>query len=77
MILYRYLEKKLEHKYTIVQIISTLKEMDFIKHEGKGYQTIYTRTELTDALHEAFGFCTSKEIIPIKKMKNICAQTKK
>lgn len=77
LIVYRYLEKKLEHKYTIVQIISTLKEMDFIKHEGKGYQTIYTRTELTDALHEAFGFCTSKEIIPIKKMKNICAQTKK
>ena len=76
LIVYRYLEKKLDHKYTIDQIISTLKEMDFIKHEGKGYQTIYTRNEITDALHNAFGFCTSKEIIPIKKMKNICAQTK-
>ena len=52
-------------------------EMDFIKYEGKGYQPVYTRTELTDALHQAFGFCTSKEIVPIKKMKNICSQTKK
>lgn len=76
LVVYRHLERKLEYRYTIDQIISTLKEMDFIKHEGKGYQTIYTRTELTDSLHEKFGFCTSKEIIPIRKMKNICAQTK-
>ena len=47
------------------------------KYEGKGYQPVYTRTELTDALHNAFGFCTSKEIIPISKMRNICSQTKK
>lgn len=77
LIVYRYLEKKLGGKYTISQIISTLQEMDFIKYEGKGYQPVYTRTPLTDALHEAFGFCTSKQIIPIKKMKNICSQTKK
>lgn len=77
LIVYRYLEKKLGGKYTISQIISTLQEMDFIKYEGKGYQPVYTRTELTDALHDAFGFCTSKQIVPIKKMKNICSQTKK
>lgn len=77
LILYRYLEKKLDNRYTCSQIISTLQEMNFIKYEGKGYQPTYTRTELTDALHEAFGFCTSKEIIPIKKMKNICSETKK
>ena len=50
--------------------------MDFMKYEGKGYQPIYTRTELTDALHDAFGFCTSKQIVPIAKMRNICSQTK-
>lgn len=71
------LEKKLDEKYTIDQIISTLQEMDFMKYEGKGYQPVYTRTKLTDALHEAFDFCTSKQIIPIKKMRNICSQTKK
>lgn len=77
LIVYRYLEKKLDNKYTIAQILPTLQEMDFMKYEGKGYQPVYTRTELTDALHNAFGFCTSKQIIPIAKMKNICSQTKK
>lgn len=77
LILYRYLERKLDGKYTIHQILSTLQEMDFEKYEGKGYHPVYTRTELTDALHDTFGFCTSKEIIPIKKMRNICSQTKK
>ena len=74
LILYRYLEKKLDNRYTVCQIIDTLQEMDFIKYEGKGYQPTYTRTELTDALHEAFGFCTSKEFVPVKK---ICADTKR
>lgn len=77
LIMYRYLEKKLDNRYTCTEIISTLQEMNFIRHDGKGYQPTYTRTELTDALHEAFGFCTSKQIVPIKKMRNICAQTKK
>lgn len=77
LIVYRYLEKKLDDKYTISQIISTLQEMDFKKYEGAGYAPVYTRTELTDALHDVFGFCTSKEIVPIKKMKNICSITKK
>lgn len=77
LIVYRYLEKKLDNKYTIDQILPTLQEMDFMKYEGKGYQPVYTRTGLTDALHDAFGFCTSKQIVPIAKMRNICAQTKK
>lgn len=77
LIVYRYLEKKLGNKYTIDQILPTLQEMDFMKYEGKGYQPVYTRTELTDDLHEAFGFCTSKQIVPIQKMRNICSTTKK
>lgn len=77
LIVYRYLERKLGNKYTISQILPTLQEMDFLRYEGKGYQPVYTRTELTNALHEAFGFCTSKQIIPTKKMRNICSLTKK
>ena len=77
LIVYRYLENKLGNVYTIDQILPVLQEMDFMKYEGKGYQPVYTRTTLTDALHEAFGFCTSKEIIPIAKMRNIISQTKK
>ena len=77
LIVYRYLEKKLGNKYTIDQILPVLREMDFMKYEGKGYQPVYTRTGLTDALHEAFGFCTSKQIVPVAKMRNIISQTKK
>ena len=77
LIVYRYLERKLDNRYTVGQIIDTLQEMNFLKYEGKGYQPTYTRTELTDALHEAFGFCTSREIVPVKKMKKICADTKR
>ena len=76
LIIYKYLEKKLNEKYTINQILSTIQEMDFVKYEGKGYQPVYTRTDVTDSLHEAFGFCTSKQIIPTTKMRNICSQTK-
>lgn len=77
LIVYRYLEKKLDEKYTCCQILDGLKEMNFLRYEGKGYIPTYTPNGLTDALHNAFGFTTSKEIVPIKKMKNICAQTKK
>ena len=71
--------KKRLTKYPVPEqmILPTMEEMEFIRYEGKGYQPIYTRTELTDALHEAFGFCTSKQIIPTKKMRNICSVTKK
>ena len=77
LIVYRYLEKKLDNKYTIDQILPVLQEMDFMKYEGKGYQPVYTRTELTDDLHDAFGFCTSTQIVPVTKMRNIISQTKK
>ena len=77
LIVYRYLEKKLNNKYTIDQILPVLQEMDFMKYEGKGYQPVYTRTELTDDIHESFGFCTSKQIVPVVKMRNIISQTKK
>jgi len=76
LIVYRYLERKLDNQYTIEQILPALQEMDFMKYEGIGYQPVYTRTELTDALHDAFGFCTSKQIVPIAKMKNFCSETK-
>ena len=77
LIVYRYLEKALDEKYTCGQILDCLKEMDFIKFEGKGFVPTYEKTELTDDLHAHFGFETSKEIIPINKMKKICADTKK
>lgn len=69
LIVYQYLEQTLGEKYTIDQLLSTLREMDFMKYERKGYQPVYIRTKPTDALHDAFGFCTSKQIIPVSKTK--------
>jgi transposase len=77
LIVYRYLEKKLDNKFTCDQIITGLKEMNFLKFEGKGYVPTYTRNTLTNKLHQSFGFNTAKEVVPTMKMRNICAQTKK
>ena len=72
---YRYLEKKLEKKYTVGDIIDTLKDMTLTLKDGD-YIPHYTRTDLTDNLHEKFGFRTDYEIISEKNIKKICKQTK-
>lgn len=77
LILYRYLEKELDGKYTCTEIIDTLRGMDMVKLEGQGWIPAYERTELTNALHEKFGFRTDYEITTPVKMRNICADTKK
>lgn len=77
LIVYRYLDMRLNGQYTAAQLISQLREMNMTKLEGYGYIPSYNRNELTDALHKAFGFDTGKELIPIAKMRNICKETKK
>lgn len=76
LLVYRLLEIKLENKYTVEQIIETLRDMNVAKLENYGYHPIYTRTNLTDHLHELFGFRTDTEIIKKSKMRNIIKQTK-
>lgn len=56
LILYRFLEKELDEKYTCPEILDTLRNMDMVKMEGQGWIPAYTRTDLTDMLHEKFGF---------------------
>lgn len=77
LILFRYLEKKLEYKYTCEDILKTLCNMNFFAVHEEGYIPTYTRTDLTDSLHEAFGFRTDFQIISQKQMKNIFRDTKK
>lgn len=75
--IYRYLEKKLNDKYTVGEIIDTLKSMN-LKLETSGfYSPNYIRTDLTDDLHKLFNFRTDFEVISEKNLKNICKQTKK
>lgn len=74
---YRYLEKRLNGKYTCTEIIKTLREMSLRKIDSSGYIPVYTRTDLTDELHEIFGFRTDYEIVTNKTIKNILKDTKK
>ena len=71
LVLLRFLEKRLDEKYTTSQIISTLKDMNFIESIGNGYIPTYTRTDLTDDLHDKFGFRTDYEILSNRNLKNI------
>lgn len=77
LVIYRILEKKLEEKYTCEEIINTLRNMDMMIAPGEGYIPTYTRTDLTDALHDAFGFRTDYQITSQKNMRKILNQTKK
>jgi len=69
--IYRILEKRLEEKYTTDQILDTLRNMKFLRVRGEGFIPLYTRTEITDAIHTISHFNTDFEIIPVSSMKNI------
>ena len=71
LVLYRYLEKRLENRFTCSETISQLRTMNFLQVAGHGYIPTYTRTVFTDALHDAFGFRTDCEIVTNKAIKKI------
>lgn len=77
LIIYRLIEKRLNQNFTCHEIISELREMNLKIIKGEGYEPIYTRTDFTDALHEAFGFRTDYQIINNSMMKKILKDTKK
>ena len=51
--------------------------VDMMIAPGEGYIPTYTRTDITDALHDAFGFRTDYQITSQKNMRKILNQTKK
>lgn len=77
LILYRYLEKALDNRFTVDEILDTLRDMEMLSIPEEGYIPTYTRTDVTDALHEVFGFRTDYEIINQKEMRKIFQTTKK
>ena len=77
LVIYRMLEKKLENRFTCEEIIGTLRDMNMMIAPGEGYIPTYTRTDLTDALHGAFGFRTDYQITSQKSMRKILNQTRK
>lgn len=77
LLIHRILEKKLNEEYTSNDIIETLRNMNLYKEYSEGYIPTYTRTDLTDKLHEIAGFRTDYEITTDKKMKKILKNIKK
>ena len=83
LIIYRLLEKKLTTNiedgfpFTCESLLDTLREMSFLKVGNEGYIPTYKRSNITDALHESYGFRTDTEIVSTKEMKKIIKSTQK
>jgi transposase len=76
LVVYRYLEKALDGKFTTCEIIKGLRDMNFYEIPGEGLIPTYERNDFTDALHDAFGFRTDYQILKLKQVKNILKITK-
>ena len=76
LIVYRILEKKLNSNFSCDSIIDTLRDMNMMLVPGYGYIPTYMRTDLTDALHKAFGFHTDFEIVSQRNMGKILTKTR-
>ena len=77
LLLYRLLEQKIGNNYTTEQLIETLRSMKMtLLNTANGYVPSYTRTEITDSLHQTFGFRTDYEFIKKSTMRSIIKQTK-
>jgi len=77
LVIYRYVEKRLDEQYTAPEIIETLRDMNMKLENESSYIPNYIRTDLTDALHDKFGFRTDFEVISEKNIKKILKKTKK
>ena len=73
---YRYLEKKLDLKYTCEELLDTLKAMNFAGIQEQGFIPLYRRESITDSLHEACGFRTDYQFITKSKMRTIQKKSK-
>lgn len=71
LLILKIIEKKTFNKYSQEQLLHTLREMSVYRLRDIGYLSAYTRTEITDSLHDAFGFRTDNEFISDKTMKKI------
>lgn len=76
LLIFRILEKKLGSSYTASDILSTLREMKVTRAGDTGYLPSYTRTHLTDTLHETTGFRTDYEIPKMRAMQGVIRRSK-
>ena len=82
LLIFKILKAKVEkyvpsRKLTTGKLRDGLLSMNFHYMEAGAYIPNYTRTDLTDALHEAMGFRTDFEVLTAQEMKKIFSFTKK
>ena len=75
--IYRFLEKKMDLKYTCEELLETLKAINFAEIQEQGYIPLYKREAITDDLHEACGFRTEYQFITKSKMRTIQKKSKR
>lgn len=75
--IYRFLEKKMDLKYTCEELLETLKAINFAEIQEQGYIPLYKREAITDDLHEACGFRTDYQFITKSKMRTIQKKRKR
>ena len=68
LVLLRYLEKRLDEKYTSSEIIDCLKNFNLCKANELGYIPAFTRNNLSDDLHDKFKFRMDTEFVTIKNL---------
>lgn len=76
LVIFRFLEKKLDERFTACEIIHGLREMNALEILGDGFVPVYTRNEFTDTLHAVFGFRTDYQINTNRHMRKVIAMTK-
>ena len=76
-IIERIIEIKLKDAYSYNDISDVLREMDMLDIPSEGYIPVYSRSDLTDALHEAFGFRTDNQITSGRTIRKLSSDTKK
>lgn len=76
LLLYRFLEKKLNYKYTCEELLETLKSMNFAGIQEQGYIPLYKRESITDDLHDICGFRTDYQFITKSTMRTIQKKSK-
>lgn len=85
LVVYRHLEHKLKEavkkknldiNISVDQVIKTLRSMNTTLIDSHGYIPSYKRTDLTDLLHDTFGFYTDYELITKSTMRTIIKNTK-
>lgn len=76
LVIFRFLEKKLDERFTPCEIIHGLRDMNALEILGDGFVPAYSRNEFTDTLHAVFGFRTDYQINTNRHMRKVIAMTK-